>query len=60
MATPFSGESAKLNANESTADGEPQSGGSSSSSTSTAGSVALETSAWSVLGAAIAGGMAIL
>lgn len=64
-ATPFSGAAAKRNANESTANGEAQSGGSSGSSTgsspsSTGAAVALETAAWGILGAAVVGGMAIL
>ncbi|KAB8075630.1 hypothetical protein BDV29DRAFT_171498 [Aspergillus leporis] len=71
--TPFSGDAAKRNANESTADGKAQSGSGSSSSssstssstgggsaTSTGGAVALETAAWGMLGAAVVGGIAIL
>ncbi|KAE8146744.1 hypothetical protein BDV25DRAFT_143394 [Aspergillus avenaceus] len=63
----FTGDAAKHNANESTADGKAQSGSSSASSTtgsggatSTGGAVALETAAWGMLGAAVMGGMAIL
>jgi hypothetical protein len=52
----FSGDAAKRHANESTDQGKPQS---SSSPTSNAG-IALETAAWGVLGAAAAGGIAIL
>ncbi|KAF7595006.1 hypothetical protein BBP40_007607 [Aspergillus hancockii] len=69
-AAPFSGDAAKRNANESTADGKAQTGSSSSSSsassstgssaTSTGGAVALETAAWGMLGAAVVGGIAIL
>jgi hypothetical protein len=71
--TPFSGDAAKRDANESTADGKAQSGSGSSSSssstssstgggsaTSTGGAVALETAAWGMLGAAVVGGIAIL
>ncbi|KAF9884475.1 hypothetical protein FE257_001736 [Aspergillus nanangensis] len=72
-ATPFTGSAAKLNANESTAEGQPQSGsdghshshgGDSSTTgpaaTSTGGAVPLETAAWGMLGAAVVGGLAIL
>ncbi|PLB49256.1 GPI anchored protein [Aspergillus steynii IBT 23096] len=63
----FHGDAAKRNANESTADGEAQSGGSSASASSTGSSpsstgaaVALETATWGVLGAAVVGAMAVL
>ncbi|EYE96985.1 putative GPI anchored protein [Aspergillus ruber CBS 135680] len=64
-AAPFTGEAAQRNANESTANGGAQSGGSSTSdsdsaSTSTGGAVALQTAAWGMLGVAVAGGMAVL
>ncbi|BCR89674.1 putative GPI anchored protein [Aspergillus chevalieri] len=64
-AAPFTGEAAQRNANESTANGGAQSGGSSTSdsdsaSTSTGGAVALQTAAWRMLGAAVVGGMAVL
>lgn len=64
-AAPFTGEAAQRNANESTANGGVQSGGSSTSdsdsaSTSTGGAVALQTAAWGMLGAAVVGGMAVL
>ncbi|KAA8643400.1 hypothetical protein EYZ11_011320 [Aspergillus tanneri] len=66
--TPFTGDSARRNANESTADGKAQGGSSSSPSSSssgnspasTGGAVALETAAWGMLGAAVIGGMTIL
>ncbi|KAL2216952.1 putative GPI anchored protein [Thermoascus aurantiacus ATCC 26904] len=66
-ATPFSGAAAARNANESTPDGQPQSGASASGTStgttapsSTAGAAALETAAWGVVGAAIVGGLAVL
>ncbi|KAE8351367.1 putative GPI anchored protein [Aspergillus coremiiformis] len=71
-ATSFSGDAARRNANESTADGQAQSGSSSHSTTShsttsstghatsTGGAVSLETAAWGMLGAAVVGGIAIL
>ncbi|KAL4898754.1 hypothetical protein BDV59DRAFT_9586 [Aspergillus ambiguus] len=62
-AIPFTGASAQRNANESTAEGAAQSGSGSSggsATTSTAGAVPLQTAAWGVLGAAVAGGLAIL
>lgn len=66
-ATPFLGAAAARNANESTPDGQPQSGASASGTStgttapsSTAGAAALETAAWGVVGAAIVGGLAVL
>lgn len=61
----FTGAAAQRNANESTAEGQAQSGsgsssGSSGTATSTGGAVPLQTAAWGVLGAAMAGGLAIL
>ncbi|GAB1217365.1 hypothetical protein ATERTT37_006604 [Aspergillus terreus] len=64
----FTGAAAQRNANESTAEGQAQSGsgsssgssGSSGTTTSTGGAVPLQTAAWGVLGAAMAGGLAIL
>lgn len=56
----------KLHANQSTGTGEPQSessgggGHHGSQSTSTAGAVPLQTAAWGMLGAAVAGGVAVL
>lgn len=63
-AMPFSGEAANRNANESTPNGQPQggSGGSGGHSPSPTGNAApLQTAAvWGVLGAAVAGGVALL
>jgi predicted carbohydrate-binding protein with CBM5 and CBM33 domain len=71
-ASPFSGAAAARPANESTADGQAQSGGSSSpsgsstasegASTATSKAVAapMQTAAWGVLGAALVGGLAVL
>lgn len=60
---PFSGSSAKLDANESPPKDNQSGGGDGSSrsfQTSTGGAVALETAAWSMLGVAVAGNMAVL
>ncbi|KAF7715352.1 Uncharacterized protein PECH_001416 [Penicillium ucsense] len=61
-ATPFPSAAAQRNANESTGTGEAQGSGtsSSSSSTSSGAAVPLQTAAWGVLGAALAGSLAVL
>jgi hypothetical protein len=59
-ATAFPEASAARNANESTAEGEAQSGSSSTTSTSKGAAAPMQTAAWGVLGAAIAGGLAVL
>ncbi|KAL1960490.1 hypothetical protein VTO42DRAFT_7789 [Malbranchea cinnamomea] len=59
----FTGEAAGRNANESTPNGQPQGGsGSDGASPSESGNVAapLQTAAWGILGAAVAGGIALL
>ncbi|OOQ85173.1 GPI anchored protein [Penicillium brasilianum] len=66
VASAFSGAAAQRNANESTSTGSAQSSSSSSSSsnttstTSKGAAVPLQTAAWGLLGAAFAGGMAVL
>ncbi|KAJ5143561.1 uncharacterized protein N7515_002348 [Penicillium bovifimosum] len=60
VATAFPEAAAKRNANESTAEGDAQSGGSSTTSTSKGAAAPMQTAAWGVLGAAVAGGLAIL
>lgn len=66
-ASPFSGSSRKLNANESTAEGEPQSGssdgghgGHSDHGDHGSGAASLQTATWAMLGAAVVGAVAIL
>lgn len=64
-AMPFSGEAARRNANESTPNGQPQGGsgggsGGGESPKPTGNSAPIQTAAWGVLGAAIAGGVALL
>ncbi|KAK5673889.1 hypothetical protein LTS12_029672, partial [Elasticomyces elasticus] len=65
-AAPFTGESAKLNANESTATGQAQKDGSSGSSNkvsaaaSTRGVVAMQAAAWGAIGAVFVGAMSVL
>ncbi|KAJ5887514.1 hypothetical protein N7495_007555 [Penicillium taxi] len=64
-AVAFTGAAALRNANESTADGQAQSSSNSSTtststSTSKGAGVPLQTAAWGVLGAAFAGGLAVL
>ncbi|EAS27427.1 expression library immunization antigen 1 [Coccidioides immitis RS] len=58
-ATPFSGEAATRNANESTPNGQPQRGNSGSGPTSNIAGH-LETATWGVLGAIVVGGVALL
>ncbi|CAG8890466.1 unnamed protein product [Penicillium egyptiacum] len=58
-ATAFPKDSAARNANESTAEGQAQSG-SSPSSTSKGAAVPMQTAAWGVIGAALVGGIAAL
>ncbi|KAL1965206.1 hypothetical protein VTN77DRAFT_5960 [Rasamsonia byssochlamydoides] len=76
QATPFVGAAAARTANLSTPDGQPQSGsssgsssassgsstatGASSTATSTGAAASLQTAAWGVLGAALAGALAVL
>ncbi|KAJ5542591.1 hypothetical protein N7461_008594 [Penicillium sp. DV-2018c] len=60
VASAFPEDSAKRNANESTGEGQAQSGSSSSTSTSKGVAAPMQTAAWGVLGAAVAGGLAIL
>ncbi|KAK2803681.1 hypothetical protein FQN50_006897 [Emmonsiellopsis sp. PD_5] len=60
-AKPFSGEAAARNANESTPNGQAQSGGSDPESPSSTGAaMPLQTAAWGVMGAAVLGGVALL
>ncbi|KAJ5824892.1 hypothetical protein N7447_007232 [Penicillium robsamsonii] len=60
VATAFSKDSAARNANESTAEGQAQSGSSSPSSTSKGAAMPMQTAAWGVIGAALIGGIAVL
>ncbi|KAJ5372935.1 hypothetical protein N7517_004941 [Penicillium concentricum] len=63
VATAFSKDAAARNANESTAEGQAQSGSSSPSSTSSTSKGAampMQTAAWGVIGAALVGGIAVL
>ncbi|RJE18240.1 hypothetical protein PHISCL_09425 [Aspergillus sclerotialis] len=63
-ASPFSGSSMKLNANESTAEGEPQSGSSSGGhgghGDHGSSAASLQTATWGMLGAAVVGAVAML
>ncbi|KAJ5092509.1 hypothetical protein NUU61_007379 [Penicillium alfredii] len=59
-ATSFSGAAAQRNANESTSEGQPQGGSKGGSTTSMGGAAPLQTAAWGVLGAAIAGSIVVL
>lgn len=59
-ATAFPKDSAARNANESTSEGQAQSGSSSTTSTSKGAAVPMQTAAWGVIGAALVGGIAAL